>query len=183
MTEREKLLERMGKIKALAQRGENGEKESAEKRLSALMQKYGITDADLEDGQIKMYWIPYKTEWDRKLIHQLAYKHLGTGHAFGCVGANTNRKRKKVGVECTATKYIEIEADFHFYSNALQEEMELFYTAFLDKNNLYPPPELARKPTEDEKERRSDLERQEKISQMAKGIETRNRRQQLPAAE
>ena len=49
MTERERLLEKLGKVKALADRGEGGEKESAERTLAALMKRYGITEEDLED--------------------------------------------------------------------------------------------------------------------------------------
>lgn len=63
--------------------------------------------------------------------------HLGTGHSFGCVGRYTKRPRKEVGIECTPAQYIEIEADFAFYSEAMKEEMELFYSAFLQKNELF----------------------------------------------
>lgn len=41
MTERERLLEKLGKVKALADRGEGGEKESAERTLAALMKGTG----------------------------------------------------------------------------------------------------------------------------------------------
>lgn len=143
MTERERLLEKLGKVKALADRGEGGEKESAERTLAALMKRYGITEEDLEDKKVTIHWIRYKTDWERRLLGQLAYMHLGTGHSFGCVGRYTKRPRKEVGIECTPAQYIEIEADFAFYSEAMKEEMELFYSAFLQKNGLFPPPELA----------------------------------------
>ena len=116
MTERERLLEKLGKVKALADRGEGGEKESAERTLAALMKRYGITEEDLEDKKVTIHWIRYKTDWERRLLGQLAYLHLGTGHSFGCVGRYTKRPRKEVGIECTPAQYIEIEADFAFYS-------------------------------------------------------------------
>ena len=47
MTERERLLEKLGKVKALADRGEGGEKESAERTLAALMKRYGVTEEEL----------------------------------------------------------------------------------------------------------------------------------------
>ena len=159
MTERERLLEKLGKVKALADRGEGGEKESAERTLAALMKRYGITEEDLEDTKATIHWIRYKTDWERRLLGQLAYMHLGAGHSFGCVGRYTKRPRKEVGVECTPAQYIEIEADFAFYSEAMKEEMELFYSAFLQKNGLFPPPELAAEPTEAEKEEWEDMER------------------------
>lgn len=138
MTERERLLEKLGKVKALADRGEGGEKESAERTLAALMKRYGITEEDLEDTKATIHWIRYKTDWERRLLGQLAYMHLGTGHSFGCVGQYTGRSRKKVGIKCTAAQYIEIEADFAFYNEAMKEEMELFYSAFLQKKQAFP---------------------------------------------
>ena len=97
MTERERLLEKLGKVKALADRGEGGEKESAERTLAVLMKRYGITEEDLEDTKATIHWIRYKTDWERRLLGQLAYMHLGTGHSFGCVGQYTGRSRKKWG--------------------------------------------------------------------------------------
>lgn len=111
MTERERLLEKLGKVKALADRGEGGEKESAERTLAALMKRYGVTEEDLEDTKATVHWIRYKTDWERRLLGQLAYMHLGTGHSFGCVGRYTKRPRKEVGIECTPAQYIEIEAE------------------------------------------------------------------------
>ena len=175
MTERERLLEKLIKVKALADRGEGGERESAERTLAAMMERYGITEADLEDNQVSTHWIRYKTVWEEKLLHQLAYMYLGAGHSFGCVGTYTGRSRKKVGIDCTPAQYIEIEADFTFYSAAMEEEMGLFYSAFLQKNRLFPPPELARENTEEEEAENMDLERIAKIQAMMGGIEQHTR--------
>ena len=184
MTEREKLLEKLEKVKALADRGERGEKLAAEATLAKLMKKYGISEAELEDAKISTHWIRYKTEWERKLLFQLAYMYMGHGHAFGCVGKYTDRPRKKVGIECTPAQYIEIEADFAFYSAALEEEMALFYRAFLNKNNLYPPPELAGDPVDDE-DTDEDAARVEamKVSAIMMGLDRHTRRKALGAAE
>lgn len=177
MTERERLLKKMEALKALADRGVNGEKVNAEERLRYLMQKHGISEEDLEDAGVRMYWIAFKTEHERRLLHQLAYMRLGRGHAFGCVGKYTNRARKKVGVECTPAKYIEIEADFEFYRVAMAEEMDIFYSAFIQKNDLFPPPELADDTLASDDE---DIERWEKVKAMMGGIEHRTRNKALP---
>ena len=124
MTERERLMDKLEKVRALAERGVGGEKESAERTLAALMERYGITEEDLEDSKTSTHWIRYKTKWEEKLLYQLAYMYLGIGHAFGCVGAYTGRTRKKVGIECTPAQFIEIEADFAFYSAEMEEEKE-----------------------------------------------------------
>lgn len=97
MTERERLLEKLGKVKALADRGEGGEKESAERTLAALMKRYGITEEDLEDTKATIHWIRYKTDWERRLLGQLAYMHLGTGHFFRVRGSIHGKIPKKSG--------------------------------------------------------------------------------------
>lgn len=88
-----------------------------------------------------------------------------------------------MGIECTPAQYIEIEADFAFYSEAMKEEMELFYSAFLQKNELFPPPELAAEPTEAEKEEWKDVERAWKIHSMMGGLDRHTRHKALEAAE
>ena len=47
MTEREELLKRLERVKALAERGVGGEKENAEALLKRLMEKYDISDEDI----------------------------------------------------------------------------------------------------------------------------------------
>lgn len=178
MTEREELLKRLERVKALAERGVGGEKENAEALLKRLMEKYDISDEDIEDTSTRTYFIRYQTQWERKLLHQIAYMHLGSGHSFGCVGTYTNRSRKKVGVECTPAQYIEIEADYEFFRTAMEEEMSIFYTAFISKNNLFPPPELAS--SDDESDEEIDLVRAKKVSAFMMGIERRTRNKALP---
>ena len=51
MTEREELLQRLERVKALAERGVGGEKENAEALLNRLMAKYGISEEDIETPQ------------------------------------------------------------------------------------------------------------------------------------
>ena len=172
MGERERLLERLKGVKALADRGADGERDNAAALLAALMEKHGITEADLEGGEISTHWIRYKTIYERKLLFQLSYMHLGSGHAFGCVGRYTGRQRKEVGVKCTPAQYIEIEADYQFYRKALEEELSVFYSAFIQKNELFPPPDLA---GELEDLGQVDLDVIMKMEAMMEGIEHRTR--------
>ena len=63
MTEREELLRRLERVKALAERGVGGEKENAEALLNRLMAKYGISEEDIaavrsapnRDGRTRRY--------------------------------------------------------------------------------------------------------------------------------
>ena len=73
MTEREELLKRLERVKALAERGVGGEKENAEALLKRLMEKYDISDEDIEDTSTRTYFIRYQTQWERMLPHSCSY--------------------------------------------------------------------------------------------------------------
>lgn len=178
MTEREELLRRLERVKALAERGVGGEKENAEALLNRLMAKYSISEEDIEDTAERDYFIRYHNFWERKLIVQIAYKHLGSGHCCGTVGTQSGRPHKKICVTCAPAQYIEIEADFEFYKAAWEEELAIFYSAFISKNDIFPPPELASPSDDDE----IDLVRLEKVRAMMSGIDRRTRSKALPGS-
>ena len=105
--------ELLKKIKALADRGADGERESAQTLLARLMEQYGISETDLEEERRETAWFPYSQETERRLLNQIIYMVTGAG-GFGCVGTYSGRKRKKMGTECTAAERLEIEANYAF---------------------------------------------------------------------
>lgn len=176
MNEKEALLK---KLKALAERGESGERENAAAQLEKLLKKYGISEEELERDAEQLCFFKYSQETERRLLMQIVYSVTGKVGG-GTVGTYTGRRRKKVSVKCTAAQKIEIEALYAFYKVAFEKELETFYSAFYMKNNIYPPPELAAgksfwELTEEERERSL------KASMMASGMEKHNFRKQLAA--
>lgn len=111
--ERERILQKIRRVQALAERGVAGEQESAAATLDRLMKQYGITEAELEEERREMEWFRYKTPIERKLLLQVIYSVTGRA-AYGCVEKYTGRKRKKVGIECTAAERLEIQFDYDF---------------------------------------------------------------------
>ena len=138
MTERERLLEKIRKVQALANRGADGEKQSAAALLDKLMKQYGIDEAEIAEERLEKCFFRYKTPYERKLLVQVIYTVTGK-IPFKCVGSYSGRARKQVGIDCTAAERLEIEFSYEFYKAALEEEMERFYSAFLMKNDIFPP--------------------------------------------
>ena len=128
MTERERLLEKIRKVQALANRGADGEKKSAAALLDKLMKQYGIDEAEIAEERLEKCFFRYK------VIYTVTGKI-----PFKCVGSYSGRARKQVGIDCTAAERLEIEFSYEFYKAALEEEMERFYSAFLMKNDIFPP--------------------------------------------
>ena len=57
MTERERILEKIKRVRALAERGVDGEKDSATALLDRMMEKYGITETELAEERLSLIHI------------------------------------------------------------------------------------------------------------------------------
>lgn len=163
----EELLQKIKHVQALAEHGDGGERDNARALLARLMEKYNLTEADLENERVETAWFVYHDELERRILAQIIYTVTGKP-ACGCVGAYTNRKRKKLGVECTAAEKVEIEANHAFFYEAAKKEMEVFLYAFYSKNGLFPSNANAK-----EWEELTPEEKEEalKASLMAEGME------------
>ncbi|MEK3987439.1 DUF2786 domain-containing protein [Paenibacillus sp. FSL K6-3166] len=169
MYDKEKMLEKLKGLKALAERGVDGEKESAQRMLEKLMEKYGITESDIGAETVEIAWFRYHDDSELRLLNQILYMVLGDCDFYSKLGAS-KRKHKVLGAYCTAAERLEIELNFDFYKRAMQEELKLFYSAFMNKNKLFPSEEKAKATTSGKA-----LSREEelRLSFMMEGMERR----------
>lgn len=136
--QREKVLEKLGKIKALAERGVGGERETAMRMYEELQRKYNISSDEAEAAlnKLEKRWFSYKTELEEVLLVQIFYKVTGEETHF--VYSGQYSRRKKRGVMCTELEAAEIQLLFNFYRERLKEELEAFMFAFKQRNDLFP---------------------------------------------
>lgn len=127
-----KYIELARKLRALAEKGVGGERVNAEQQLRNLMEKHGITIDDLE-AEEKKYHVFEVPRHHRKLFDQIAYTILG----LGFMRAELKDNEGQLAVETTAAKAVEIDSKFQFYMRAWEEELEVFFIAFVKKNALY----------------------------------------------
>ena len=144
-TERERLLQKIRHVQELAERGFDGERESAAATLERLMGKYNISEQEISREYRELVWFRYKTAIEERLLAQVIYKVTGK-IASGCVGAGSGRKHKKLGMECNPAERLEIEFLFEFYKPALEEELKRFLTAFMHLNQIFPDDESPQAP-------------------------------------
>lgn len=130
----EKLKERLQKLQNLAERGVGGEKETAEKKLQKLLAENNLTEVDLQEDKVNYYLFSFKESMKKRLLYQIIYKVVGTEVKL----YHTKGTRNKVGTYCTAAEKLEIDLDFEFYSNILDQEFEIFMSAFITKQDLFP---------------------------------------------
>ena len=125
------------KIRALAERGVGGEADNAEEILRRLMEKYGVSEDELDEEERRRHDFEYHGKEQEKLLRQVVFKVTG-GYAYNLVYNVTGRKVKtKLGADCTAAEKVEIEFLFDFYTRLWERERAAFLSAFIQKHRIF----------------------------------------------
>lgn len=160
----EKKLDLLRKIKALADRGERGERESARAQLDRLMEKYHVKEADLSGDVTRMHWFKFSDSFERKLLFQLGYKIAPDRVAYKHNGGRG--ARTEVGFECTKAEALQIQIEFEFYTRLLHDDLDLLYIAFIQKHQIY----CDRPPKAEERAPRLTKEQIVRIARIMSGL-------------
>ena len=170
MSNKQDLIEKLMKIKNLSSEGVEGEKETARRFLEKLMKKYDVTEEELNGETAKeTRWFKYRSgkPYHRDLIYQIIYSVVGNRTTYK-VG-----QKCVAGVDCDKVEAVEIEAKYNFYSKSFEKDLNLFYTAFVNKNNIFPPDSVFSQKEEDiekTKSKKPEVDR-EKLFSMMGGME------------
>lgn len=163
MNNKEALLR---KVKELAKNGYGGEKDNAQELLTKLMQKYGISENDLEDNPVINWSIkePKKGYFSR-LFWQLIVLTIDQLN----IDRETVLYAKKGGVitfKSPTTLKIDFTETWDFYSYRFTSDLDIFYLAFLQKNQLL----TDRKDSQD-KPTKKEVDKYMKAKQLAEGLD------------
>ena len=171
----EKTIQRIKKLQTLAERGVGGEKDTAERMLQKMLERNGIKSLDeLQSEEYEYTLFSYNGKHERKLLVQCIYKVMtaaGDRRYYRSKG-----KRQKLGIYCTKAQKLEIEMEFMFYRNVFYEELDIFMSAFINAQGIFP----ADAPKEGfDKFNERDI----RVAQMASGIDKRTRALMLDSNE
>ncbi len=127
----DKLKNLLLKIKELSERGVNGEKESAEKKLHELLNKYDLelTDIEIKDKFKRTFRIKNREDYITVL-----------SHVIWSVSPKVNIKEntRKLEVYCSLTNehYIEVCERFDYYWSLWCSDKTQMLMAYIVKNGL-----------------------------------------------
>lgn len=135
----EALMRRIGKIKALAERGVDGEQAAAQAMLENILARHNLTLADIEDEKPARNWVEveFSGKHERALMGQVIRKvrqHAGDLQIKQRKGA-----RSRFFVELSPAEHVEVEFVFELMRKALADEFEKTLHAFIHRNRLYGP--------------------------------------------
>lgn len=156
-------LEIIQKLKALSDRGINGEKENATKLLEKLMKKYGITEEELEQSQTKTVWVTLRNIAEKRICSQILYAYFDDADLWQRRGDRT-----KYWTELTPAQEIEFKYILSTYIDSFYKEQDIFIHAFIQKNRIFPKDTKVVNMSELSPE---EKEKSLKASFMAEGIE------------
>ena len=112
----QKKIDFLKKLKNLAEQGVGGEKETAQKKLKQLMQKYNVEEEELSDDTEEKYEFTFHGEFERRLLLQVGYKILGKK-----IKKKMYEYKKGAGkrttriIECTKAEALQIRIEHEFY--------------------------------------------------------------------
>lgn len=174
MINKEELLK---KIKALAENGVGGEKENAQKLLNELMEKYNIKEEELEEDIIKDFEFSMSRFYKAvPLASQVIYSIVGKDVENGKGLYSYKHRGKKIySVKCTSAEFLEFEAKLKFYMYHFKIEAERFYSAFVQANGIFPPPDKVK----EEKQKFFLTDEDLKMLELAERLETHEYRLQI----
>jgi len=127
------IKDKLTKIQSLALRGEAGEQENAIALMERLMKEYDLSPEDLTDTKhLNVIRFPIADEFERRLLMQIYGKVVNTDKIQSKV------KEGYLFVLLTRFQEEQMKDLFRIYSKAWQEESNMFFSAFIQKNELYP---------------------------------------------
>ena len=131
-------IERLNKIKKLAEQGFYGEQDNARKLLDKLLKKYNLEYSDiLDEDIISEYSFYYHSTQEQKILAQIIYKVTNSLEIYGKRHNSNGKSDKRLYIKCTAGQKLDIEFLFNFYKHIFEKELELFLSAFIQKHWLF----------------------------------------------
>lgn len=122
------IIEKLKKVKALADAGIGGEKTAAQARLKKMLKKHNLTLADLEQPTTTTYRIDCRPE-QIKLAIQIV---------FAVTGKNPQADATGVNVDTSPNLWPEIQGMFAHYWREYKAMQDAMFMAFATVNGLFP---------------------------------------------
>ncbi len=143
MRGRDDILARLAKMKALAERGESGERDNAARLMESVAARYGI-DLDAVGAEAESDHPVAFSGWKRKLAAQILglmrIEQYGDPNADHCFMFSVGRgAKKRHGVTCTDSQFVELMAKHSVLCRDYEKQRKAFYRAFLVANDLLVP--------------------------------------------
>jgi hypothetical protein len=129
-------IEKLRKIKELAERGIGGEMKTARAMLESLLEKHGLTISDLESEVKTAREFSIRSKAEHQILVQILFMVAEKPDLFGY-----KNKPKKLYSNLTDLEYLQIKplVDFHIsqYRKELRKFQKTLLDAYIHKHDLF----------------------------------------------
>lgn len=125
-------LERLRKIKELAENGCLGEKTAALETYERLKAIYNISDDLISQPAAKRHEFRYNKDYEKKLMSQIIYMVCGDVQICQICG------KRILTAETTDFEAAKIGLHYEIYAAAIKKHMQAAYIAFVQANGIFP---------------------------------------------
>jgi len=134
----ETIIEKLKKVRALAERGEAGEAQAAKLMLDRLLSKHGLTIEDITDDVKHSYLFKYTFANEKSVMLQCISRVTDDPNL---TYSHRKDKRKEFWVDLTEWQYIESKDMIDFHLKQFRKEMKIkmnaFLSAYINKHSLF----------------------------------------------
>lgn len=143
----DKIKNKLRKLKALADRGIDGEADTAQRLLAEVAEKYGIIldELDLEVEEQIRFEIKLPKEWQaaifRQLVGLMRLEKCGDAYKINeLMFYRFSTKHRLYVIHCTKAEWLELTAKYEVLARDYEKQIKSFTLAFLMRNDLLLPP-------------------------------------------
>ena len=143
----EKIKNKLRKLKALADRGIDGEADTAQRLLAEVAEKYRIIldEFDLETKEQIRFKIKLPKKWQRDIFRQIValmrIEKCGDAYNIEVLKFYSFRlDPKQFYAHCTKAEWLELTAKYEVLARDYEKQIKSFTLAFLMRNDLLLPP-------------------------------------------
>ena len=138
----ENIIEKLRKIKKLADKGVSGESQNAKLLLKQLMQKYGINDFQIEDNEPqKDYMFHVKNKLEETLFFNCMANLFGSESEIMQSGYQYKSRKKDLYFTMKLSEYLLAKEffDFHvkYFKQTMEKEKRKILKAYIHANNIF----------------------------------------------
>lgn len=168
MTNKEKIIERLNKLRKMREQGEDGERTNAAALIEEIMRRHGISEQDLEEEKDEPFWLQVPDRMHYKLFIQMMALTGGRNVRLAYIPDMSEEMQRQIradwkfllraGEEINVvgfTKrsvFAEGMAKYMMYKEDFRKNMDRFFYAYLHRNDLLLDSTEEREMSDDDRE-------------------------------
>ncbi|GIJ92809.1 hypothetical protein CAPN002_00270 [Capnocytophaga stomatis] len=140
------IRNKIAKVYELVKRGEQCERQVAEKALERLLKKHNLSSEEVSKIHLKLYKFKYSSDLDKKLLLQLlTYFFEGKHRSYTLYTGDV----REIGIEMEYLDYVQVECAYEYFKRHMNQQWREFALPLVKKKRTTKTKNRRRKELQD----------------------------------